>query len=150
MEKKIGRYLSVAGACLLFALVAVVGFRITLSPLAEEQAAMDSVDKETVIAAINKNLSSEAKISSLAQVSAVFVDMDETLIHRTAQVENMDGARVLAKVYEWAAKNGNFVTRDDIYAKKKLRIATYDSMYDNLSIMAEEIATAESLIPTMA
>ena len=70
---------------------------------------MDSVDKETVIAAINKNLSPEAKISSLAQVSAIFVDMDETTIHRTAQVENGDGARVLAKVYEWAAKKGDFI-----------------------------------------
>ena len=150
MEKKIGRYLSVAGACLLFALVAVVGFRITLSPLAEEQAAMDSVDKETVIAAINKNLSPEAKISSLAQVSAIFVDMDETTIHRTAQVENGDGARVLAKVYEWAAKNGDFITEDAIRAKGKVRLTTYGSMYANLAIMAEEIATAESLIPAIA
>lgn len=149
MEKKIGRYLSVAGACLLLVLVAVVGFRIILSPLAEEQAAMDSVDKETVIAAINKNLSPEAKISSLAQVSAIFVDTDETTIHRTAQVGNGDGARVLAKVYEWAAKKGDFVTRDDIYAKGKTRLTTYDSMYANLSIMAEEISTAESLIPEM-
>lgn len=145
----IQRWLIYASPILALALVCAIITYVDYTERANRLAALDNVNDSVIISSINKNLSDETKISSLSQVSAIFVNMDEVTVKRTAQMENGDGARVIAKVYERAVKTGNFVTDNDIRAKKKVGITTHETMYANLCVMAEEIGTAESLIPAM-
>lgn len=133
----------------LFLVIACISY-FDYQTLAKKVDAMDSVSDSTIINAINKSIDEDIKVSTLSQISAIFVDMDEREIKRVAQQQNYQGAQAIGQVYNWAVNHGILVTSEDIRSRGALKPFTYETDYYNLVRMADEINTAKDMIPSMS